>query len=446
MKNLIRWPVLWWLRFWAILVLRRVRPVIIGVTGSAGKSSTVAAIGPLAQLKYPHLKIAQKANSESGIPADILGLHFHNYSLFEWLRICLLAPYRFTLYALRFTPAFPAYLVEMGVDDPRPPKNMEFLLTILKPHIAVILNALPVHSQQFGDYLKTTNRQDIALAVASEKGKIVTDNDALTHAILNADQPSIARLSPISKSAGIITFGASQFAHVRLQHVRQTLLGTTITLQYQNKNYVIRLKKLALPDYFGHTLAAAFALAIALGIGPQDTARILSDKFILPPGRGHIFPGIKNTLIIDSSYNSSRGPTIGSLKLMKQIAGKRKVIAVLGDMRELGNQAEAEHEAVANTAAETSDQVILIGSLTRKYMLPILSSNSTVPAKWFPTAGKAAVHLQQTLQGGELLLVKGSQNAIFLEIIVEALLADKSDTVKLCRRGAFWDKQRTLYT
>ena len=134
---------------------------------------------------------------------------------------------------------------------------------------------------------------------------------------------------------------------------------------------------------------------------------------------------------------------IGSLELLKRIAGSGKRIAILGDMRELGNLAKPEHEAVARVAAETLDQAILVGPLMKQYVLPIFEKK--IPVHWFPTAGGAARFLLEVSQTSNLILVKGSQNTIFLEIVVEALLADKRDVSKLCRRGAFWDKKRKAY-
>ena len=135
---------------------------------------------------------------------------------------------------------------------------------------------------------------------------------------------------------------------------------------------------------------------------------------------------------------------------------EQKIIGVLGDMRELGSQAEKEHQAVAEVAMTILDQTILVGPLMKKYALPIFKQSKS-PVEWFLTAGGAANYLLEgshpsnnhnqdaILQGNEIILVKGSQNTIFLEIVVEALLKNKSDVVNLCRRGKFWDKKRRPY-
>ena len=451
MKDIFRWPVLWWLRFWAKLALKKNRPFIVGVTGSAGKSSAVDAIAPVLKLKFKNLKIAEKANSESGIPADILGLHFTDYSFFDWFRICISAPLSFFLYPS----SFDCYLVEMGVDEPTPPKNMGYLLTIIKPDMAVILNALPVHAEQFGKQLNLKNQNDIVKAIAREKGEIITANPNLRFAIINADDENLFSLKPISK-ARIVTFGKSPTADVKISSVVPSLSQTKVTLVFKNREYQILLKHLALPEFYGYTISAAFATGICLDQDPKMIAEKISSGFKMSPGRGQIFSGIKQTTIIDSSYNASGETMAGSLKMLQQIGDNKTKIAVLGDMRELGSQAKIEHEKVAEIAVKIADKIILIGPLMKEYSLPIVK-RSKLPVEWFATAGEAANYLLEgshpsnnhnqdaILQGNEIILVKGSQNTIFLEIVVEALLKNKSDVVNLCRRGKFWDKKRRPY-
>ncbi|MBI2309372.1 hypothetical protein HYU89_00550 [Candidatus Collierbacteria bacterium] len=472
MKRIFRWPILWWLRFWALFALKKSNPFIVGITGSAGKSSAIDAIAPVLKLKFKNLKVAEKANSESGIPADILGLHFGEsvHPIFDWLRILALAP----IQAIKtinnqqsaISNSFDCYLVEMGIDEPTSPKNMGYLLTILKPDIAVILNVLPVHTEQF-ERSDLVVRKCLTLieSIAAEKGKLITENQNLQWAILNADQPEINSLKPKSAGARTLTFGKSPAADVKILNVIPSLSQTEVLLSFKQREYQISLKNMILPEFYGFTLSAAFATGICLGQDPQAIAEKISAGFKLPSGRGWIFPGIKNTAIIDSSYNASRETVIGSLKMLQNIGGNKTKIAVLGDMRELGSQAKIEHEKIAEVAVKTADKIVLVGPLMKQYALPIIKQ-SKLPVEWFLTAGEAAKFLlagssrgarsgsarqisiiekHEFISGGEIILVKGSQNTIFLEIVVETLLENKSDISNLCRRGKFWDKKRLAF-
>lgn len=441
---MLRWPILWWLRFWAKLALKIVNPTVIGITGSAGKTSARDVIGKIARLKFNKVKVSDKANSESGIPADILGLHFTNYSPFDWLRICLLAPIRVIIYYFLFSTHFDCYVVEMGVDEPMAPKNMGYLLSILRPQVGVLLNVLPVHTAQFGKQLGIKNRDELIKAIAHEKGKLLLNNPGFKTGVINW---GLLESGLIRKPTGEkwITFGKSKKANINIVNFNSSPMGTILILQFNKINYEIKLANFVLPDYYGETLAASFATGVALSIEPEKIIETLSRKFILPPGRGQLLKGINNSIIVDSSYNASREPMIGSLELLKKIAGDKVKIAILGDMRELGKQARVEHEAVAKKIIETANKAILVGPLMKKYVLPILEQ-SGFQVKWFTTAGEAAVYIKNNLSKNSVVLIKGSQNTIFLEIVVETLLADKNDIQKLCRRGKFWDRQRRPYS
>ena len=206
----------------------------------------------------------------------------------------------------------------------------------------------------------------------------------------------------------------------------------------------LKFENIVLPDYYGETIAAAVAVGTALDLPVKTISEALTGNFKLPPGRGRIFEGVKNTIIIDSSYNASGKTMKGSLEMLKNIGKNRIKIAVLGDMRELGSQAEIEHKKVAKTAIKSADKIILVGPLMKQYALPVIKK-SKLPVEWFETAGEATGYLVANLSGKEIILVKGSQNTIFLEIVVEALLKNKSDVENLCRRGKFWDEKRLKY-
>src|SRR3990167_7778197 len=142
MRNTLSLGVLYYLRFLAKIALFLNRPQVIGITGSAGKSSTRNAVFAVLKNNFK-TKMIVKGNSESGIPLGILGLAPKDYSKIDWLRMILLAP--FGLFHLLGT----KYLVvEMGIDEPDPPKNMEYLLTVVKPQIAIFINVHPVHTMQ----------------------------------------------------------------------------------------------------------------------------------------------------------------------------------------------------------------------------------------------------------------------------------------------------------
>lgn len=285
MKKQLSLLILYWLRFWARIKLNRINPVIIGVTGSAGKSTCVAAIEAIIKSKYI-AKTTAGANSESGIPLSILDLKMIDYSLPDWVRVCLLAPIRCTLYAVPYD----VLVCEMGIDSLTPPKNMGYLLSIIQPKIGVFLNVLPVHTQQ----MESTTK------IATEKGKLIRSLPKDGAAILNADDPLVISFAKKTK-AKVLTFGKFNSTSISVSNLNLDL----------NPNYFLTA------DY-GYTLAAAIAVGKALGFNQTTSIQQLVSSLQLPPGRGSIFSGINNSLLLDSSYNASPTTVLSALQLLKK--------------------------------------------------------------------------------------------------------------------------------
>jgi len=374
--------------------------IIVGITGSAGKTSTMHAAAAALKDDF-EVKCSEKANSESGIPLNILGLKMKTYSLTDWLRVAVLSP----IMLLVNWRDYDIYIVEMGVDEPTEPKNMGYLLKIIRPQIGVFIGVGAVHSMQFGG-LK---------AIADEKAKLIAGLPKDGYAILNLGDKFVRERKNLTKAKII-----------RAQRVKINF-----------DNYV-------LPEVYEINFGLAAAVASVLGIRLKKAIAMIKRNFRLPPGRSSLIKGIKNTLIIDSSYNASPKAMLTMLDLLQKQGRElgRKKIAVLGDMRELGKLAAEKHRQIARSAAVAADEIILIGPLMKKFALPILRKLKK-PVFWYLTAGQAAKFLKKHLQGKELILIKGSQNTIFLEIIVEALMIDKSQAGSLlCRRGKFWEEKR----
>lgn len=439
MKKLLGLIILRYLRFLARLQLRKnPNATIVGITGSAGKTSTRKAVTLILRLKG-RVKESIKANSESGIPLNILGIKPHNFSSFDWLRMLVVAPFK-----LLFNwEQYQYYVVEMGIDSPHPPKNMEYLLSIIKPDIGIVLNAGLVHAAAFDALVSDNNpsRRQVKLIklIAAEKGKLVTSLNGPNIAILNADQKEVLGLAKQTK-ARVITFG-KKGGMVRISQVSQKKEGFCLSVTYHGRVYPLCLSGLVLESSYAHTLAAALSVAVAVGIPLPKAISAIEAKFSTPPGRFRLFPGVNNSFILDSSYNASPATMQSALKTLSRLAGKKYKIAVLGDMRELGTIEKQAHKDLATWAAANADEVFLLGTLTGEHTLPILSQKK-VKVHHFTSMDNLINDLVPAVKKDAYLLFKGSQNTIFLERAVEAVLADKNDVDKLCRRGTYWDKVR----
>ena len=438
LKSTLSQLVLHYLRFLAKLQLKKnPRATIIGITGSAGKTSTRLALAQILKTRAI-VKHSSHANSESGIPLNILGLSPRTYSALDWLRLIIMAPVQL----LAFWEHFDYYVVEMGIDGPDSPQNMSYLLSIIRPHVAVVLNASLAHSGPFDHLVKDTtpSRRSAKLIklIAKEKMKLARGISPAGVAVVNLDQKEL-----LGNHSGIasrlVTFGKSKGATLRLIKSEITNHGFTLHFIYQAQSY-----SLTLPDVFSeqyaYTFAAAISAAAALGIPPSRSMAGLSD-YHAPAGRLRLFPGIENSTIIDSSYNASPATMLESLTLLKKLAGRHKKIAVIGDMRELGQSEKIVHKNLADWLILYCDEVILFGDSTLAYTLPVLLSKN-FPAHHFTHMSDLTKYLHSHLSPHSYILIKGSQNTILLERSVEAILKNTSDVSHLCRRGAYWDHLR----
>jgi len=456
MKKFFSRLFLWYLRLAARLQLAKVRPRVIALAGSVRKTSPRNALGAVLKDRF-RIKVSEKANSETGLPLDILGLHPQTYSVGDWLRLSLLIPIKL----LTNWEKYDFYIAELGVDDPFPPKNMSYLLTFIKPEIAIFLSVAPVHTQQFEKlvgrkkFRSPAEKNSFLLkAIAREKGRLVVSLPKDKKALINIDDKLVLAEGKKSR-AQLYFFGRSAGNKNQTARLKPTCFlkttsyqlfsrGTSFGYQYQRQKAQLKVNYL-LPEYYGSTFGAALLTGLILGFSLKEAVSSLAGNFSLPPGRMSLFKGIKGTILIDSSYNASRRSVLGALEMLNRLGQRtgRNRIFVFGDMRELGNEAKREHRLVAKEIIFSADRLVLIGPLTKKWIWPLVKDK--LQAQWFPNSFQAADWLKNHLAGREIILVKGSQNTIFTEIVTEALLADKNEAIKLCRRGKFWHKQRQRY-
>lgn len=441
-KKQLSLSILYYLRFWAKLQLKKTKPTIVGVTGTSGKTSACSAIKTVLQNKFL-VKKSHKANSESGLPLNILNLYMTNYSLLDWLRVLLLAPLRLVSY----WPKHQVYVAEMAIDSPHSPKNMSYLLTILQPTVGVFLNASTVHGENFDELAKNQDlikrREEIVKLIANEKGKLIQSLPSTGAAVLNIDDKNVYSFKDLTDtSTSILTFGKNVAATVKFVDSHQSLTGSKLTFKSGGEEITAIWPNCLLADHYGYTIAAALSVGLWFKIEPKKAMAALEKNLSLPPGRSSLIKGINQSFIIDSSYNSSLNPLLDQLKMLSQVAKKRRV-AILGDMRELGQQAVGDHQQAAHAIAANCDLVCLVGPAMKKYVLPILKKKE-VDCSWYKNAMLAAQAVKNQIQPKDVILVKGSQNNIFLESVVEQLMKNPEEASELlCRRGNFWDQKRS---
>ena len=395
MKDFFKAIVLGFLNFLARVRLKRLKLFLIGVTGSVGKTSAKEAIFTILSSRYPVYRSDKSYNTEFGLPLAILEQKSGFSSPVKWLGVLLGAVWK----AFFAGGKMQMMVVEMGVDKPG---DMIRLLKLVKPQVGVMTNIKPVHlaEGQFKDL------DDIF----DEKKKLVESLPEMATAVLNADDPYIVTLRD-KLTCKKILYGASEIADLRLMEVKNLPQGLSYAVAY--KDQVAHGEVPVLGSFHVFVLLPAIAVALTQGFTLEEAVTALQ-KFRMPPGRMTPIPGINETTIIDSSYNSSPETVKEALDVLKEMEGRR--IAVLGNMNELGAYSESCHRAIGKYAATRADMLLTIGDDARR-MSEEAVQNGLAPEmiRHFDDTKSATEYLKNEVQKGDIILVKGSQNKVRLE-------------------------------
>ena len=415
MKNYCKKFVLYFLMWLARIRLNRLRPFIIAITGSVGKTSTKEAIYTILRQRYKVIRNQKSYNTDFGLPLAILEQPSRFSSALGWLQIMA----KSVISAFWSGHDIQMMILELGVDKPG---DMDYLLKLIRPQIAIITNIKPVHLDkgQFKD------EEDILL----EKSKLVHTLPEKGIAILNADDPYLAG-SFTNASCKKMFYGMSETADLRCLALEGSLKGLDFTLAY--KDQVASGSLPMLGKFQIYVILAAVAAALTHGFSLSEAINALQE-YRLPPGRMSVIPGILNTVIIDSSYNASPATMKEALDILEQTARGRR-IAILGNMNELGSSTRKYHRDIGQYVVGKADILITVGEHAK--LIGEESQKHGFKAKavfHHPDALKAANAVKKLLQKNDTVLVKGSQNNVRLERLVKILMQEPESAEKMLVR------------
>lgn len=415
----------------ARLMLARHKPKVIAITGSVGKTTTKDAIHAALKLRFSVRKSQKSYNSELGVPLTILGLENAWSNPLLWLWNFILGAYRIV-----FTKSYPSWLVlEVGADRPG---DIARISKWLKADVVVItgIPETPAHVEFFPS----------PEAVVREKAKLV---DALVPGgvlIVNGDDARSVEIRDsfqgTSVSYGLKKENNFSATHVGIGYEKGVPKGMYFRLQHAGASVPIKLYgALGKPRVYAGL--AALAVAEAAGMDAVTAADSLYD-WMPPPGRMRILRGIKGSLIIDDTYNSSPAAAHSALETLQQIETSGKKIVVLGDMLELGKFSKDAHAQVGKKASECANLIITVGFRARAIAEAALDagfSESAIRQYDQHEPERAGKELEFELQEGDVVLVKGSQS-MRLEKTVEEIMAEPERAHELLvRQDAGWEKR-----
>lgn len=352
---------------------------VVGITGSNGKTTTKEFTSLLLREKFTVLKSKGNFNNHLGLPLSLLNL----------------------------TPKHEIAVLEMGMSHKG---EIQALTQIAPPDVAVITNIKPVHLEYF------ESLEDIAFA----KKEILLGTKPEGTAVLNAED---RRVLDIAKdwTGKKILFGLSGQCDIcALEIKKMGMEGMVFQLVYGSDSAEVQLPFLY-DSYLENFLAAA-GVAYAYSVPLQNILDRIQDlEPFTQRGVHHRLEG--DIHLIDDSYNSNPAALETVLKSLAASPCQRK-IAVLGDMLELGKQESEFHRQAGRSVAQNNwNLLITVGPLSRHTaegaLLEGLKKENIIS---FDNSIEAAAKINELIQKGDLVLIKGSRG-IRMEKIVKILLS-----------------------
>lgn len=367
-------------------VLDRLDVTVVAVTGSSGKTTTKDMLAGVLGRLGPVVAPQGSFNNEVGLPVT----------------------------ALRCDESTRVLVAEMGA---RGTGHIAYLCTIAPPDVSVVLNVGSAHLGEFG------SRDAIAMA----KSEIVRALRPDGLAVLNADDARVAGMAAASP-APVLMVGESGSADVRARDVRVDESGRArFTVVAGEDSAQVSLRVVG-----EHQVANALSVAgVArhLGLSLDETAQALSEVVPASRWRMEVTERPDGVTVINDAYNANPESVRAALKALVGMAGERTSWAVLGEMRELGDTAPLEHDAIGRLAVRLNvNRLVAVGEGARAIHLGAAHEGSWGrESMWVPDRDAAIALLADELAPGDVVLVKGSR-LVGLEAVAEALLTTSTDS------------------
>ncbi|TSC59330.1 MAG: hypothetical protein G01um1014107_359, partial [Parcubacteria group bacterium Gr01-1014_107] len=377
-------------------VLKKYRPRIVAVTGTVGKTSTKDAIFAVLGSFFYARKSLKSFNSEIGVPLTILGCPNGWDNPLAWLKNLLEG------LALVILPShYPKWLIlEVGADKPG---DIERICRWLKPDVAVFtkMSQVPVHVEFF----------DSPEAVLQEKLELIKSLGPYGVIVYNYDDKDV-RESISSFGQDKFSYGFNKKAQISASNYHllyekrnkvKEPIGITFKVNFQGGSIPVSIRG-AVGRQHVYAVLAGLSVGFSQGVNFSKAAEGLSE-WQPPAGRMRILPGVKKSIIIDDSYNSSPIALTEALTTLKEIKTVGRKIALLGDMLELGKYSIEEHRKAGNVVSQFLDFLITVG-IRAKYLAEAAREAGMAPGKIFESddARLAGKHAELLIKENDIVL------------------------------------------
>jgi UDP-N-acetylmuramoyl-tripeptide--D-alanyl-D-alanine ligase len=365
----------------AVRVRKRLSPIVIGLTGSVGKTTTKDLLAQILEREGPTIATARSYNNEIGLPLTVLRADRDTRQL----------------------------VLEMGAGNLG---DITHLARVAQPQIGLVLNVGPAHMLTLGGIE----------GVAKAKSEMVRALPPVIRggfALLNADDERVAAMAR-DTLATVMFYGTGPDATVRAQDVTLDDAGrASFTLHTPAGEAPVRLR---MPG--AHQVANALAAACAAGVIGVSTDRIadvLSSAVPRSPNRFQVMERPDGVTVIDDAYNANPVSMRAALRTMTTIAADRRTVAVLGEMTGQAEETGRRHAAIGALVGELGVAVlVVVGDGEGPDAMAAAAREAGVSVRTEPDVGTATVFLRESLRPADVVLVKASSE-VGLSAVAKAL-------------------------
>jgi UDP-N-acetylmuramoyl-tripeptide--D-alanyl-D-alanine ligase len=347
-------------------VRKRVNPLVVAVTGSNGKTSTKEMVAAVLAQRFNVLRTMGNLNTETGVPLTIL----------------------------RLEPENTAFVVEMGMQRVG---DIGRLVALARPSIGIITGIGRVHMEFF------ETQEDLARA----KGELVAGLPKDGLAVLNADDEFYALLAEMT-AARVSSFGFANGVF-RVEDYRAlegggshfSVRGVDVRLSLGGRHQALNA-------------AASLAAGEFAGVPVEAGAEALEHVVV-----AHRLEEVRTQAgysVIDDAYNASPESMLAAFEALEERPKRGRLLAVLGEMGELGIVSEESHRMVGRRAAEVFHAVCVVAGEHARVLA------EAAGAELVPDRSAAADWVRRRARRGDSVLIKAS-HGVHLEELVQALTA-----------------------
>lgn len=354
---------------------RKMPATVVGITGSNGKTTLKELAAACLSRVGPTLATRGNLNNDIGLP----------------------------LMLAEIDPRHRFAVIEMGANHAG---EIACLASLASPQVVAITNAAPAHLEGFGSIE----------GVAQAKGEILTGPETPEWAVLNADDRFFPLWKKLARNSNVASFGLSEAADYRAVNLCPGASGSSFTLLCRHAGRNPEELDIRLPLAGRHNVVnacAAAAMASLLGVPGELIREALAG---VRPVSGRLQPlkGIAGATVYDDSYNANPASVIAAAEFVAGCAGQGWL--VLGDMRELGDDAAVLHRCVGEAARNAGvRRLYATGSLSRH-----AADAFGTAGCWFETMEELVESLKRDVSADVTVLVKGSRS-MHMERVVQAL-------------------------